>query len=105
MPYICVYFQFLMDKKSQEFFVRLRAELEKSTEWPSLYLFKFIVPTDRDKIEAVENAFNGLGAVITTTKSKNGTYTSVSVNVQMEGPDHVIEKYIAVYEIEGIISL
>ena len=94
-----------MDKKSREFFERLRAELEKSTQWPSLYLFKFIVPTDRDKILAVENAFNGLGAVITTTKSKNGNYTSVSINVQMESPDQVIEKYLAVYEIEGIISL
>jgi uncharacterized protein len=94
-----------MDKKSQEFFERLRAELEKSTQWPSLYLFKFIVPTDPEKIAAVENAFNGLGAVITTTKSKNGTYTSVSINVQMDNPDHVIQKYLAVYEIEGIISL
>lgn len=94
-----------MDNKSKEFFERLRAELEKSNDWPSLYLFKFIVPTDREKIEAVENAFNALGAVITTNKSKNGTYTSVSINVQMETPDHVIEKYLAVYEIEGIISL
>jgi hypothetical protein len=94
-----------MDNKSKEFFERLRGELEKSNQWPSLYLFKFIVPTDRDQIEAVENAFNGLGAVITTNKSKNGTYTAVSVNVQMESPDHVIEKYLAVYEIEGIISL
>jgi hypothetical protein len=94
-----------MDNKSKEFFERLRGELEKSNQMPSLYLFKFIVPTDRDKIEAVENAFNGLGAVITTNKSKNGTYTAVSVNVQMESPDHVIEKYLAVYEIEGIISL
>lgn len=94
-----------MDKKSEEFFHRLKEELASSTEWPSLYLFKFIVPTDRDKIEAVENAFDGLGAVITTNKSKNGKYTGVSVNVQMENPDHVIEKYKAVYEIEGIISL
>lgn len=95
----------LMDKKSEEFFYRLKEELAGSTQWPSLYLFKFIVPSDRDKIEAVENAFDGLGAVITTNKSKNGRYTGVSVNVQMENADHVIEKYKAVYEIEGIISL
>lgn len=94
-----------MDKKSEEFFYRLKEELAGSTQWPSLYLFKFIVPSDRDKIEAVENAFDGLGAVITTNKSKNGRYTGVSVNVQMENADHVIEKYKAVYEIEGIISL
>jgi putative lipoic acid-binding regulatory protein len=94
-----------MDQKSEEFFQRLKNELENSTEWPAEYLFKFIVPTDKAKTEAVENAFNGMGAVIHTKKSKNETYTSVSINVQMESPQSVIDKYIAVSEIEGIISL
>ncbi|CAM3419557.1 DUF493 domain-containing protein [Flavobacterium longum] len=94
-----------MDKDREAFFLRLKEELAGSADWPALYLYKFIVPTDRDKIEAVENAFDGLGAVITTNQSKNGKYTSVSVNVEMRDPDHVIEKYLAVYEIEGIISL
>lgn len=94
-----------MDKKSEEFFQRLRNELENTHDWPAEYLFKFIVPTDAEKIATIENTFNGLGAVIMTKKSKNETYTSVSINVQMQSPDHVIEKYIAVSEIEGIISL
>ena len=94
-----------MDKKSEEFFARLKTELENTHEWPAEYLFKFIVPTDKSKTDAVQDAFNGLGAVIRTTKSKNETYTSVSINVQMPTAQSVIDKYIEVSVIEGIISL
>ena len=94
-----------MDKKTEEFYVRLKEELSTTSEWPSEYLYKFIVPTDKDKIIEVENAFNNLGAVIKTSQSKTGKYTSVSVSVRMENPDAVIEKYIALSNIEGIISL
>ncbi len=94
-----------MNQRMEEFFERLRGELANSTQWPSIYLFKFIVPTDAEKIKTVEDAFDQLGAVINTTESRNGRYTSVSVNVPMESPDHVIEKYKQVSTIEGIISL
>lgn len=94
-----------MDKKSEEFYKRLKQELSDSTIWPSEYLFKFIVPTDPEKILQVESAFNGMGAVINTTKSKNGKYTSVSIDVKMPSSQSVIDKYIALSEIEGIISL
>jgi putative lipoic acid-binding regulatory protein len=46
-----------------------------------------------------------MGAVIQTTQSKTGKYTSLSVNVMMESPDQVVEKYLEVSNIEGIISL
>ncbi|AWA31303.1 DUF493 domain-containing protein [Flavobacterium magnum] len=94
-----------MDKKTEEFYVRLKEELSTTSSWPSEYLYKFIVPTDPAKIREVENAFNNLGAVISTHQSKTGKYTSVSVNVTMVNPDAVIEKYVAVSDIEGIISL
>ncbi|RZJ33134.1 MAG: DUF493 family protein [Flavobacterium sp.] len=94
-----------MDNKTKEFFIRLKSQLEEGHQWPAEYLFKFIVPTDKQKIEAVENAFNGMGAVMRTTKSKNATYTSVSINVPMDSPQHVIDKYIELAAIEGIISL
>lgn len=79
--------------------------MNNTSVWPSEYLYKFIVPTDKKKIEEVENAFDNLGAVIQTTQSKTGKYTSLSVNVTMENPEQVIEKYIEVSDIEGIISL
>ena len=94
-----------MEDKTEDFYRRLTEELAGSADWPAEYLFKFIVPTQIDKVQAVENAFNGMGAVINTTQSKTGKYTSVSVNVTMPGPQEIVEKYKALSAIEGIISL
>ena len=95
----------LMDKKTEEFYIRLKEELANSTLWPSEYLFKFIVPSSKEKIETIENSFNNVGAVIKTQVSKNGKYTSISVNITMKNPQSIIEKYIELSIIEGIISL
>lgn len=94
-----------MDEKTHDFYQRLKEELLNTSLWPSEYLYKFVVPTDKEKIDRIESAFNNMGAVIETKQSKTGKYTSVSINVRMKDPDTVIEKYIEVSAIEGIISL
>ncbi|NJX15663.1 DUF493 family protein [Tamlana crocina] len=91
---------------SEEFYKKLKAQLQDTAMWPSEYLYKFIVISDTAKIKQIENLFNNLGAVISTTESKNGKYTSVSINVRMKNPDAVITKYKEVAEkVEGVISL
>lgn len=94
-----------MDKDTKEFYERLRTELNNSNTWPAEYLFKFIVPTNPKKIETVENAFNNMGAVIVTKNSKTGKYTSVSIDVQMTNAQKIIDKYLELSSVEGIISL
>ncbi|OIQ16296.1 MAG: hypothetical protein BM557_10515 [Flavobacterium sp. MedPE-SWcel] len=94
-----------MNTQNEDFYKRLKEELSNSTLWPAEYLFKFIVPTDTEKISRINNAFNGMGAVIKTTKSKNGKYTSISINVKMQSSQAVIDKYIELSDVEGIISL
>lgn len=94
-----------MDKNSEEFYERLKKELIDSTVWPAEYLFKFIVPSQPEKVKEIENAFNQMGAVIETNQSKTGKYTSVSINVRMKSAQAVIDKYIEMSSIEGIISL
>mgnify|MGYP005611236547 FL=1 len=94
-----------MDKKTEDFYVRLKSELEESTTWPAIYLYKFIVPTNATNINLVENTFNNMGAVIQTHSSKTGKYTSISINVTMQDADKVIEKYQELSTIEGIVSL
>ena len=94
-----------MDKKTQEFYERLKEELDNANVWPAEYLFKFIVPTENGNVEAVENAFNDMGAVIKTTKSKNAKFTSISVNVRMKSSQSIVDKYLEVSTIPGIISL
>lgn len=93
-----------MDNK-EEFYKRLKKELSDSTLWPAEYLYKFIVPTEAEKVATIENAFNDMGAVIETTQSKTGKYTSVSINVRMASAQAVIDKYIELSSVEGIISL
>ncbi|AWX45885.1 hypothetical protein HME9304_02916 [Flagellimonas maritima] len=95
-----------MDKeKSDEFYARLKEQLLESTSWPSNYLYKFIVPTDKKRIEQITNIFNMPGAVIESKKSKKGTYTSVSITIHLKNPDEVIAKYKEVSSVEGVISL
>ena len=94
-----------MDKKTEEFYKRLKEELINSTIWPSEYLYKFIVPTDPKKVEEVENAFDNMGAVINTQQSKTGKFTSISVDVMAKDGQEIIDKYIEVSAVEGIISL
>ncbi len=94
-----------MDKNTEEFYERLKVELDMSNTWPAAYLFKFIVPTDAAKIQKVEEAFDCMGAVIKTTKSKTGKFTSISIDVQMKDSQEIIDKYQEVSTVEGIISL
>lgn len=92
--------------KTEEFYKKLKSQLEENTTWPSEYLYKFIMKTDPSKIVKTESLFNDAGAVIKTTPSKNGKYTSISISLIMKNPDAVIAKYIEVTStIEGIISL
>ena len=83
-----------MDQKTKEFYDRLKVELDLSNTWPSIYLFKFIVPTVNDNIERVENAFDCMGAVIKTKKSKTGKYTSISVDVTMKDSQEIVDNYL-----------
>lgn len=91
---------------SDEFYQKLTAQLYDTTTWPSEYLYKFIVKSDVSKLAALEAIFNNMGAVINTQESKNGKYTSVSINLLMQNPELVIKKYKEVAEkVEGVISL
>ncbi len=91
---------------SEEFYEKLKGQLHETANWPAEYLYKFIVKSDLKKIAKLEVIFDNMGAVINTTASKNGKYTSVSINLLMRNPDAVIEKYKEVAEkVEGVISL
>ncbi|WP_372754386.1 DUF493 domain-containing protein [Mariniflexile sp.] len=91
---------------SEEFYKKLRTQLYETASWPSEYLYKFIIITDAGNIGKIEVIFDNMGAVINTTESKNGKYTSVSINLIMKTPESVIEKYKEVAEkVEGVISL
>lgn len=92
-------------KKSEEFYAKLKSQLLDTSLWPSKYLYKFIVPSNGTQIKEIEQIFDNTGAVINTKQSSKGTYTSVSIIVNMKNPDAVIAKYKEVSKVEGVISL
>lgn len=93
------------EKEVNEFYERLKVELDRSNTWPAEYLFKFIVPTSDENIKKVEEAFDCMGAVINTTKSRTGKFTSISVDLEVKDSQEIIDKYREVSTIEGIVSL
>lgn len=92
-------------QKSEEFYTRLKEQLEGDTTWPAPYLYKFIVPAQNEKIAEIERIFDNMNAQIQTRDSSKGTYTSVSIKVTMDSADAVIEKYLEVSKVDGVISL
>lgn len=95
-----------VNQNPDEFYAKLKDQLSNTSLWPAQYLYKFIVETNKDKIVQLESIFDNLGAVINTSQSKNGKYTSISIHVKMKNPDAVILKYKEVAQkIEGVISL
>ena len=82
---------------------KLRVQLE-TMEWPSVYMYKFIVPNHPEKIDAIKAMFDD-SAVIKTNTSKNANFISLSIEVVELDVDSIIEKYTIASQIQGIISL
>ena len=93
-----------MSDKS-EFYIKLKDQLEDTTKFPADYMYKFIVPSDENQVNEVQDLFNNSGAVIKTKKSKTGKYISLSIVLKIENADKVIEYYKKAEKIKGIISL
>jgi putative lipoic acid-binding regulatory protein len=87
-----------------EQFDKLREQLNLHTTWPTVYMFKFIVPADNRKIALVESKFSD-EAVITQNQSSNGKYVSITVKEVMLSAESIIEKYKEMQGIEGLMSL
>lgn len=87
------------------FYIKLKDQLEDTTDFPADYMYKFIVPTDGNQLQEVQDVFDNKGAVITTKKSKTGKYISITIVLKLKNADEVIEYYKKVEKIKGIISL
>jgi len=81
--------------------ISFREKLEKHYAWPSLYIFKFIVPTGQQ--DQVKSLFP-LNAA-SEKLSKQGNYTSITIQAMMQSSDAVIEMYKRAALIEGIVAL
>jgi putative lipoic acid-binding regulatory protein len=76
-------------------------KLDDFHSWPTLYVFKFIVPKGK------EDELRQLFPLHTASEkeSKNGNYTSLTLQMMMPSADAVIQVYKKAAIIEGIIAL
>lgn len=78
-----------------------REKLDRHYAWPSLYVFKFIVP--KGKEDEVKRLFPQHHT--TERLSKEGNYASITVKMMMPSSDAVIAIYQQASAIEGLIAL
>ena len=98
-------FKILRMSKESDFYEKLKKSLIETTEFPTKYMYKFIIPNGDEKFKQIENIFDNMGAVINSKPSKTGKYTSMTILVKMKSPDDIINKYQEVSKVEGVISL
>ncbi len=89
---------------SDDRFADLRKKLEETLTYPSVYMFKFILPADNRKIALVENMFGG-DAEIYTKESDKGKYISITVTEVVVNVDSIISIYEKAAKIEGVMLL
>ena len=86
---------------SQEWWSRFRDLLDEQTEWPSDYLFKFIVP--RPELEDLKEALGVQQPKVRA--SRKGNYVSVTLERKVTSSDEVIAVYKSVAEVKDVIAL
>ena len=90
-----------INPNSEEWWSKFRQLLEEQADWPSEYLFKFIVP--KAGLEALREVFGDEETIVRA--STRGKYLSVTARVTVQSPDEVIAVYTEAGKIEGVISL
>lgn len=82
----------------------IREQLNAVHDWPSVFIFKFILAPDPEKMTTLRGVFDE-SAEFSTRESRNGNYISVTVKEMVLEADTVFERYAGASVIEGIIAL
>lgn len=78
-----------------------KERLDNAHEWPSLYTFKFIVPTGKeDEILKIFPMHD-----VKQKSSSQGNYTSLTAKIMARSSDEVIRIYVEAHKVEGVIAL
>lgn len=88
-----------------EFYASLKEKLESTHDFPEDYLFKFIITSQESKHTEIYRVFDDIKFTLNTRDSKNGKYTSISINAFVLDADQVIRIYKAVGQISGVMML
>ncbi len=83
---------------------RLRQSLDKVHEWPSVYMFKFILEPEQERLAAVLSLFPSESEVL-RRYSAGGKYVSLTVREVMISAEDVITRYDLAAGIPGVIMI
>ena len=83
-------------------FISFQEKLDKHYAWPSLYIFKFIVPSGK---EVELRQLFPLHTTTTEKASKKRKYVSLTYQMMMPSSQSVIEVYRKASAIKGIVAL
>lgn len=78
-----------------------KEKLEAQTSFPTLYMFKFIVPNGKEEQIAALFPNNE----IKFRKSSKGNYISATIKAMMPSSNSILELYERASKVEGVISL
>lgn len=85
----------------KEWWDRFQALLDDQIEFPSEYLFKFIVPSEQ--LDELKKVFHD--HPVSVRSSSRGNYVSITAKIEMHSSEEVIAVYNAAGQVEGVISL
>lgn len=89
----------------QQVLERVKRTLNETHKWPTVFMFKFIVPSENEKIAEVEALFESETAEIRLKQSSNGKYTSITAREVMVDAQSVLDCYAKAANIESLIAL
>ncbi len=83
---------------------KLRDQLNHFHQWPSVFTFKFILPTCTERETELRTIFQQ-AEDIRVRPSKNGNYQSFTIAEKLNGPDEVFDRYTRAGNIKDILSM
>lgn len=83
---------------------RLRMRLDHVHEWPSVYMFKFVLEPEQERLARVLALFTDEAEVL-RRYSTGGRYVSITARELMMSAQEVVERYDRASDIPGVIAL
>ncbi len=83
---------------------RLKERLDEVHDWPAVYMFKFILEPEKERLDSVLALFPPESEVL-RKYSEGGKYLSITVKEVMMTSDEVVKRYDKASEIQGVIVL
>ncbi len=90
--------------QNTDIWAKLRTQLKDTQEFPLLYMFKFICPSDNQTIAKLSSFFPET-AIISLKSSQKGNFTSFTAKEVMMSPEEIIGVYDQATKIKGVIML